>query len=59
MSFLTINTMISMSVPSVAQTMQQALLNLVFFDIFFTEKWLPTLLLKLGLDPNFYEQPLN
>jgi hypothetical protein len=47
LSFLTINTMISISVPGVAQMIQQVLLNLIYFDILYTELWFPELLDKL------------
>ena len=40
-SFLTINSLISMSVPGIVQIMQTAFLNLLYFDIFYSEKWLP------------------
>ncbi len=54
MSFLTINTMISMSIPGVAQVIAQVLLNLIYFDILYTEEWLPSFLVSLGIiqDPN-------
>jgi len=40
-SFLTINTLISMPVPGIAQILQQVLLNLFYVDILMTEEWLP------------------
>lgn len=64
LSFLTINTMISITVPGVAQMIQQVLLNLIYFDILYTELWFPELLatLKIKLDQedkglnNFFEE---
>lgn len=49
MSFLTINTMISMTIPGVAQVIAQVLLNLIYFDILYTEEWLPLFLASLGI----------
>jgi hypothetical protein len=40
-SFLTINLLISLPVPGIVQLMQAVFLNLLYFDIFYTEKWLP------------------
>jgi hypothetical protein len=42
------NSLISMPVPGVVQLMQAAFMNLLFFDIFYTEEWLPFL---FPLDP--------
>ena len=39
LQFLTINSMISMSVPGITQIVQSILLNIIFMDIIFTEKW--------------------
>ena len=46
MSFLTINAMISLSVPGTAKLIQIALLNFIYLDILFTDKWLFPLLFK-------------
>jgi hypothetical protein len=43
-SFLTVNTMISLSVPGIVQMFQSVLYNLVYMDILMTDKWLPKLL---------------
>jgi hypothetical protein len=40
-SFLTINLLISLPVPGIVQLMQAAFLNLLYFDIFYSENWLP------------------
>jgi len=50
MSFITINTMISMPVLGVAQILLQVLLNLVYLDLLMTDLWLPTLF-QGGGDP--------
>ena len=48
-----INTMISMSVPGVAQMIQVVLLNLIQVDILLTDHWLQGVLDDLGLtEPN-------
>lgn len=49
LSFFTINTMISVSIPGIANTILSVLLNFIQFDILFTEKWLPQALSKLNL----------
>jgi hypothetical protein len=41
LSFLMINTMISMSIPGVASMISGVLINLIYFDILFTERWFP------------------
>ena len=59
LSFLTINTMISISVPGVAQMIQQVLLNLIYFDILYTEKWFPDLLASLKIKLDQEDKGLN
>ncbi len=44
LSFLMINTMISMSIPGVASMISSVLINLIYFDILYTEKWFPRFL---------------
>jgi hypothetical protein len=61
MSFITINTMISMPVPGVAQILLQVLLNLVYLDLLMTDLWLPSLFQSggdSGADIND-DEPLN
>jgi hypothetical protein len=41
MSFLTINTLLSLKVPPIAHSMHSLLLQFVFMDLFQTELWLP------------------
>ena len=41
LSFLTINTMISMTVPGPAQLFLSVMLSLIQADVMFTEHWLP------------------
>jgi hypothetical protein len=40
MSFLTIMTMISITVPGITKVIQGALLNFIYLDILQTERWL-------------------
>lgn len=40
-SFLMINTLISLSVPGITQIVQQVIVNFIYLDLFMTEKWLP------------------
>jgi hypothetical protein len=56
-SFLTINSLVSMSVPGVVQLMQGVFLNFVYFDLFYTEKWLPLIIPEAALSDD--EEGLN
>ena len=40
-SFLTINTMISLTVPGIVQLVASVLLNFIYVDILLTDLWLP------------------
>ncbi len=40
MSFLTILTMVSITVPGIAKYLQAALLNFIYMDLLKTDKWL-------------------
>jgi hypothetical protein len=42
-SFLTINTMISLTVPGIAQLVTSVLINFIYVDILLTDLWLPQL----------------
>ncbi len=59
MSFLMINTMISMSIPGVAQVIAQVLLNLIYFDILYTEEWFPSFLRSLGIVQDQEDEAIN
>jgi hypothetical protein len=61
MSFITINTMISMPVPGVAQILLQVLLNLVYLDLLMTDLWLPSLFQSSGdsVIDSADDEPLN
>lgn len=49
------NTLVAITVPGVAQMIQVLLLNLIQFDILFTEKWLYEFFEMMKLDLNFEE----
>ena len=40
-SFLTINTLISMSVPGIVQLVTSVLINFIYVDILLTDLWIP------------------
>jgi hypothetical protein len=40
-SFLTINTLISMSVPGIVQLVSSVLINFIYVDILLTDLWIP------------------
>ena len=46
LSFLLINTMISMPVPGIVQMVQAVLLNFIYIDILLTDLWMPKLLFQ-------------
>lgn len=48
-----------MSVPGVATMISDVLLNLIYIDILYTEKWFPQLLEYLRFDLNFQDKPIN
>ena len=43
LSFVLINTMISMPVPGIVQMVQAVLLNFIYLDILLTDYWIPKL----------------
>jgi hypothetical protein len=38
-SFITVNSLISISVPGLAQIFMQLILNLIYVDLLMTDKW--------------------
>jgi hypothetical protein len=46
LSFILINTMISMPVPGIVQTVQSVLLNFIYVDILLTDYWMPQILFQ-------------
>lgn len=49
-SFLTINSMISISIPGLPKIIMSVIMKLIYFDIFYTEKWYPEMMYGLGLN---------
>jgi hypothetical protein len=41
LSFMLINTMISMPVPGIVQIVQSVLLNFIYLDVLLTDMWMP------------------
>ena len=54
-SYLTYNSFISVSISGYPQIMQSVLIKLIFFDIFYTERWMPLMMKSIGLDLDFIE----
>jgi hypothetical protein len=46
MSFLTILSLISISVPGIAKVIQSALLGFICMDLLYTDRWLHPLIFK-------------
>jgi len=61
LSFLTINSLISLSIVGIPALIQAVLIKLIYFDILYTEMWLPQFMNKLGLNFDSIEddQPVN
>ncbi len=59
LSFLMINTMISMSIPGVASIISDVLINLIYFDILFTERWFPQFMESMNFEFDFNDQAIN
>jgi len=54
MSFLTILSLISITVPGIAQTIQSIILKFLYLDILMTDEWLYPIILKEEED--FFEK---
>jgi hypothetical protein len=50
LSFLTINSMIAISIPGIPSSIQFVLIKLIYFDILYTEMWMPRFMSEIGLD---------
>jgi len=58
MSFLSINSLISMQVPGMVQLINNVIMSFIYVDIFLSDKWLPQLFYGLErLDDD--SEPLN
>jgi hypothetical protein len=53
--------MIAVTIPGLPSAIQYVLFKLIYFDILFTEKWFPQLMLKFGLDIDnlLDDEPIN
>ena len=49
LSFLTISSMISISIPGIASVIQAVMIKYVYFDILYTELWLEDFMGSIGL----------
>jgi hypothetical protein len=50
LSFFTINCMIAISIPGIPSIIQSVLIKLIYFDILYTEMWMPHFMSEIGLD---------
>lgn len=50
MSFLAINSMISISIPGIPSTIQSVMIKYIFFDIFYTELWIGQFMASFCID---------
>jgi hypothetical protein len=51
LSFLTINSLVSFELPGIPSIIQSSLLKLIYFDILYTEYWLPQFMMNvIGVD---------
>ena len=58
MSFMSINSMISMPVPGMVQLINNVIMSFIYVDIFLSDKWMPELF--YGLESiNEDSEPLN
>jgi hypothetical protein len=52
LSFLIINSMISVSIPGIPSIIQAVMIKYIYFDILYTELWLNKFMTRMGLDFN-------
>jgi hypothetical protein len=51
LSLLTINSLVSFELPGIPSIIQSSLLKLIYFDILYTEYWLPQFMMNvIGVD---------
>jgi hypothetical protein len=50
--------MLSISVPGIAQILQQVIVNFIYLDLFMMEKWMPFVLEWIN-GKEFFDKPLN
>ncbi len=49
----------SLTIPGVALVIQNSLLNLLYYDLFYTEEWMPQVWKLMGYEEDDDEQLLN
>lgn len=61
MSFITINSFIAVSITGVPKIILSVIYKFIYFDIFYTERWMPDMMKNLGLDFDLIEndEPMN
>jgi hypothetical protein len=61
MSFITINSFIAVSITGVPKIILSVIYKFIYFDIFYTEQWMPDMMKNLGLDFDLIEndEPMN
>lgn len=60
LSFMIILSIVSITIPGVALVIQNTLLNLLYFDLLYTEEWMPQIWEKMGyVDDDEEEDLLN
>jgi hypothetical protein len=57
---MTILSIISIPIPGVASLLLKALLNLIYFDLLYTEEWINKFMSNIGFDFNIEDdRPIN
>ena len=61
MSFITINSFIAVSITGVPKIILSVIYKFIYFDIFYTERWMADMMKNLGLDFDLIENdnPMN
>jgi hypothetical protein len=54
-SFLTINSFIAVPISGIPSIIHSVLFKLIYFDIFYTERWFPEMMKNIGLDFDLIE----
>jgi hypothetical protein len=50
LSFLTINSLISISIPGIPSKIQAVMMKYIYFDILYTELWMSQFMESIGFD---------
>jgi hypothetical protein len=49
-SFIAVNSMLTISVPGIPSIIQGVMIKFMYFDILFTEFWIEKFMRKIGID---------